>query len=252
MGTGLLAKLLGGDAAAERLLGGMDGGGGAAQRSVVTRVAAYDESSGYVRLVVGETETGGGAEVGEGASAAGLAGEVGAGGVEDATGVGEAAATTTVVDVTAVDVAPDADANAANDVAAPAPAAAAAAVAAAEPTEPAFSDVFDVEFLFWDNDEVCNIRVASRDKPKTGRWSLSYVDGLRFNKNSSRDLAEELRIALGWEILPVISQFNPQFNNSKRLWFEKALTPMFDPSVMDTQQQTQQRQQQQRREGHSS
>ena len=102
----------------------------------------------------------------------------------------------------------------------------------------AYNDVFDVEFLFWDNDEVCNIRVASRDKPKTGRWSLSYVDGLRFNKNISRDLAEELRIALGWEILPVISEFDPRFNNSKRLWFEKALTPMFDPSVMDTPRQS--------------
>jgi hypothetical protein len=34
--------------------------------------------------------------------------------------------------------------------------------------------------------------------------------------------------------LPVISAFDPRFNNSKRLWFERALTPMFDPSVMDT------------------
>ena len=68
------------------------------------------------------------------------------------------------------------------------------------------------------------------------KWSLSYVDGLRFSRNTSRDLAEELRIALGWELLPVISEFDPRFNNSKRLWFEKALTPLFDPSVLDIRQ----------------
>ena len=135
--------------------------------SYVTEVAAYDETTGYVRLVV--------------------AGDGGASGMTEDGETGAEA-----------------------------------------------RDVFDMEFLFWDDDEVCNIRVASRDTPKSGKWSLSYVDGVRFNKNSSRGLAEGLRIALGWEILPVISEFDPRFNNSKRLWFEKALTPMFDPSVMDT------------------
>ena len=33
--------------------------------------------------------------------------------------------------------------------------------------------VVDVELLFWDDDEVVNVRVASRDAPTTGRWSLS-------------------------------------------------------------------------------
>ena len=66
------------------------------------------------------------------------------------------------------------------------------------------------------------MRVAARDAPKTGRWSLSSVDGLKYTKNAARDLAEELRIALGGEVLPVISEFDPRFNNSKRLWFEKA------------------------------
>ena len=78
-----------------------------------------------------------------------------------------------------------------------------------------------------------NVRVASRDAPTNGRWSLSYVDGVRFNKNAARDLAEALRISLGWEVLPVISEFDPRFNNGKRLWFEKALSPFVDPSVMD-------------------
>ena len=60
-----------------------------------------------------------------------------------------------------------------------------------------------------------------------------YVDGFKFNKNAARDFAESLRIALGWEVLPVISEFDPRFNNSKRLWFEKALSPVVDPAVMD-------------------
>ena len=92
---------------------------------------------------------------------------------------------------------------------------------------------FDVELLFWDDDEVVNVRVASRDAPTNGRWSLSYVDGVRFSKNAARDIAEALRIALGWEVLPVISEFDPRFNNGKRLWFERALSPFVDPAVMD-------------------
>ena len=92
---------------------------------------------------------------------------------------------------------------------------------------------FFVELLFWNYDEVVKVRVASRDAPTNGRWSLSYVDGVRFNKNAARDIAEALRIALGWEVLPVISEFDPRFNNGKRLWFERALSPFVDPAVMD-------------------
>ena len=78
------------------------------------------------------------------------------------------------------------------------------------------------------------MRCAARDRPKKGTWSLSYVDGVRFSRNEARDVAESIRVALGWEILPVISAFDPRFNNSKRLWFEKALDfGGFDASVMD-------------------
>ena len=96
--------------------------------------------------------------------------------------------------------------------------------------------VFDLEVLLWDDDEVVNVRCAARDAPKkgSGSFSLSYVDGVKFSKNTARDVAEATRIALGWEILPVISGFDPRFNNSKRLWFEKALDfGGFDASVMD-------------------
>ena len=96
------------------------------------------------------------------------------------------------------------------------------------------TQTFDVELLLWDDDEVVNVRCAARDRPKTGTWSLSYVDGVRFSRNAARDVAESIRVALGWEILPVISGFDPRFNNSKRLWFEKALDlGGFDASVMD-------------------
>lgn len=96
------------------------------------------------------------------------------------------------------------------------------------------TQIFDVELLLWDDDEVVNVRCAARDRPKKGTWSLSYVDGVRFSRNEARDVAESIRVALGWEILPVISAFDPRFNNSKRLWFEKALDfGGFDASVMD-------------------
>ena len=95
-------------------------------------------------------------------------------------------------------------------------------------------EVFDLELLFWEDDEVVNVRAASRDAPRRGRWSLSYVDGARYDRNSARAAAEALRVALGWEILPVVSEFDPRFNNSKRLWFERALDfGGFDASVMD-------------------
>ena len=101
------------------------------------------------------------------------------------------------------------------------------------------TQTFDVELLLWDDDEVVNVRCAARDRPKTGTWSLSYVDGVRFSRNAARDVAESIRVALGWEILPVISGFDPRFNNSKRLWFEKALDfGGFDASAMDERRAT--------------
>ena len=61
------------------------------------------------------------------------------------------------------------------------------------------TQIFDVELLLWDDDEVVNVRCAARDRPKKGTWSLSYVDGVRFSRNEARDVAESIRVALGWE-----------------------------------------------------
>ena len=40
-----------------------------------------------------------------------------------------------------------------------------------------------------------------------------------------RQLLERLRKALRFEVVPVITNFDPRFNNDKQLWFEK----LFDP-----------------------
>ena len=40
-----------------------------------------------------------------------------------------------------------------------------------------------------------------------------------------RQLLERLRKALRFEVVPVITSFDPRFNNDKQLWFEK----LFDP-----------------------
>jgi len=83
--------------------------------------------------------------------------------------------------------------------------------------------VFDAEFLFIANDEVVDVRVAQRggNAENRGVFRLSYTDGVAFDTNLARARAEELRIAIGWEILPVIAAFDPKWSDKERLWFEK-------------------------------
>mmetsp|Transcript_2037 Transcript_2037/g.6659 ORF Transcript_2037/g.6659 Transcript_2037/m.6659 type:complete len:318 (-) Transcript_2037:36-989(-) len=68
---------------------------------------------------------------------------------------------------------------------------------------------FDAEFLFIDDDELVDVRVAQRlngnaNAAPAGRFQLSYDEGISFNKNIAALRAEELRIAVGWELIPVI------------------------------------------------
>ena len=86
---------------------------------------------------------------------------------------------------------------------------------------------FDAEFLFIDDDELVDVRVAQRlsgnaSAPPVGRFQLSYDEGISFNKNIAALRAEELRIAVGWELIPVIAAFDAKWNDKERLWFEKA------------------------------
>jgi hypothetical protein len=37
---------------------------------------------------------------------------------------------------------------------------------------------------------------------------------------------ERLRKALRWEVVPVISDFDPKFNNDQPLWFERLYEPL--------------------------
>ena len=86
-----------------------------------------------------------------------------------------------------------------------------------------FGGVFDAEFLFMDNDEVVNVRVAQRgeNERRRGKLKLSYTDFVAFDDNLARSRAEELRIAIGWELIPVIAAFDPKWSDKETLWFER-------------------------------
>jgi len=85
------------------------------------------------------------------------------------------------------------------------------------------SGVFDAEFLFLENDEVVDVRVAQRGGTSggVGKFQLSYTDGIKYETNLARARAEELRIAVGWELIPVIAAFDPKWSDKEQLWFEK-------------------------------
>ena len=87
------------------------------------------------------------------------------------------------------------------------------------------SDVFDAEFYFLDNDAIVDVRIAARDAPKGGTFALSYDQGIKFEKNRARNLADQIRQKLGWEIVPVIASFDPKWDSKRRMWFEDILDP---------------------------
>ena len=73
------------------------------------------------------------------------------------------------------------------------------------------SATYDAEFLFIPDDEVVLLRVASRSLSGEGeeqRVELSLTDGLVVTRNGARVLAEALRQALHWELLPVVNSFD--------------------------------------------
>jgi hypothetical protein len=47
---------------------------------------------------------------------------------------------------------------------------------------------------------------------------LSFSDGLEIDRNTSRRLLQRLRQSLRWEEAPVITGFDPRFNQSQPLW----------------------------------
>ncbi|GAB4815568.1 hypothetical protein N2152v2_002614 [Parachlorella kessleri] len=96
---------------------------------------------------------------------------------------------------------------------------------ATEVEEP--SSVVDAEFLFLPNDSIVVVRGASRAEPKqnSGQFQLSFTSGFVLDRNVARQELESLRKALRWELAPVITDWDPRFNNNAPLWFERLFRP---------------------------
>jgi hypothetical protein len=85
------------------------------------------------------------------------------------------------------------------------------------------STVIDAEFLFLPDDNIVDVRAASRVEPEGGLGSggqlaLSFTEGLVLDRNVARRQMERLRTALRWEPVPVIADFNPAFNSGEQGW----------------------------------
>jgi hypothetical protein len=100
-------------------------------------------------------------------------------------------------------------------------------------TDKASTTTIDMELLFIDADNLVNIRAVSRGEPTgNGKLGLSMTRGIVLDKNEAREKAEELRRALGWDVAPVITDFDPQFNAEVPVVIEKIFSakPNFTPS----------------------
>lgn len=105
---------------------------------------------------------------------------------------------------------------------------------------PDASEVFDAEFLFLADDNIVNVRAASRAEPEGklgagGQLQLSFTSGLIVDKNVARRRLEVLRQALRWDVAPVVTDFDPRFNAEAPVWFERLFDPFnsrnsFEPS----------------------
>lgn len=76
-------------------------------------------------------------------------------------------------------------------------------------------------------DDIVDIRASSRSPPGlgSGNVQLSLTQGLVYDKNVARRVLDELRRSLRFEQAPVITDFDPRFNQDKPLWFEKLYEP---------------------------
>ncbi|KAG2422936.1 hypothetical protein HXX76_015687 [Chlamydomonas incerta] len=66
---------------------------------------------------------------------------------------------------------------------------------------------------------------ASGGSGSGGRLVLSFDSGLTWDTNTARRQLESLRKALRWQVVPVVAEFDPKFNNDRPLWFERLYTP---------------------------
>ncbi|KAK9809270.1 hypothetical protein WJX72_012458 [[Myrmecia] bisecta] len=92
--------------------------------------------------------------------------------------------------------------------------------------------LIDAEFLFPVGDNIVDLRASSRQVNRdlaenvSNGFSLSFSSGVSFDSNTARRRLERLRKALRWEAAAVITDFDPKFNNSQLLWFEKLYKPL--------------------------
>ena len=79
-------------------------------------------------------------------------------------------------------------------------------------------------FVRYDTDDnIVDIRASSRGKPaqSDGKVSLSLSKGVVYDQNLAQRQLERLRKAMQWESVPVITGFDPRYNQDKQLFFEK-------------------------------
>jgi hypothetical protein len=76
-------------------------------------------------------------------------------------------------------------------------------------------------------DNIVDIRAATRGHPglQDAQLGLSLTGGLTYDSNTAKRRMEELRKALQWENAPVLTDFDPRYNNKRLLWFERLYQP---------------------------
>lgn len=82
------------------------------------------------------------------------------------------------------------------------------------------------------DDNIVDIRASSRGKPdqSDGQVSLSLSKGVVYDQNIAQRQLERLRKAMQWESVPVITGFDPRYNQSQQLFFEKLYQPFLSKS----------------------
>ena len=72
-----------------------------------------------------------------------------------------------------------------------------------------------------------DIRAASRKNPgvRGANLSLSLSTGLQYDTNVAKRELEALRKALRWEEAPVVTDFDPRYNQRRPLFFERLYQP---------------------------
>lgn len=86
------------------------------------------------------------------------------------------------------------------------------------------------------DDNIVDIRASSRGIPgqSDGQVSLSLSKGLVYDQNIAQRQLERLRKAMQWESAPVITGFDPRYNQNQSLFFEKLYQPFLPKSQRTT------------------